>query len=321
MNVTLKLSSLEKVSSFKFDLPQQDKLINNQFVARLSGSPCAPVLAVMGGISAGRAVSDTSNETGWWGDIAAPDKAIDTNSFQILSFDYVDTSDAQPANGKPWPQINTSTQAKALADAMTAFGIDKLAGIVGASYGGMVALKFAELYPEKLDHLTILCAAHKPNPLAQAWRIVQRNILEFALKHGDPEGGIALARQLAMVTYRSAEELGERFGANGGQCLQGYLKARGEAYKTTTSLARYGALSQSIDQHSVDPANITTPCSLISFTGDQIVPPADMEELHRLLPNSKLTTVDTRYGHDGFLKETKQLNEIISNILLKKTEA
>ena len=299
----------------------EDRLVNNQFKARLTGPPCAPFIAVLGGISAGRSIADSFDGLpSWWDGIAGPYKAVDTTCFQILSFDYIESTNKPPANDQLWPHIDTADQAQCLADAMKAFNIDKLENIIGASYGGMVALKFAELFPEKVENLTILCAAHKPNPLAKAWRIVQRHILEFALKHNDPEGGIALARELAMTTYRSADEFNTRFGEGAEPSLEAYLKARGEAYKTTTSLRRYGALSQSIDCHSVDPEKISTPTSLISFNSDLITPPADIKELHEKLPSSTLTTIETVFGHDGFLKEIQKLSDVLSTILLEKLE-
>src|SRR4051812_44813615 len=103
-----------------------------------------PVIAVLGGISATRHVTAGQSRCGgWWQDIVGPRKAIDTDLCSVLSFDYV----AQNADGQC---ARSSDQAHQLARVMDVAGVDKLQTIVGASYGGMVALSFAALYPHRV---------------------------------------------------------------------------------------------------------------------------------------------------------------------------
>ena len=82
--------------------------------------------------------------------------------------------------------------------------------IVGASYGGMVALAFARTIPATgRAHLVVISAADRAHPMSTAWRSVQRAIVRYALKHNDGPEGLRLARALAMATYRSADEFAD----------------------------------------------------------------------------------------------------------------
>ena len=92
-------------------------------------------------------------------------------------------------------------------------GIEKLAAIVGASYGGMVALAFGERYPQRVERLIVISAADQPHPMATAWRSVQRNIARLGSRQRLPTQALELARALAMSTYRSPEEFAARFRA------------------------------------------------------------------------------------------------------------
>ena len=200
-------------------------------------------------------------------------------------------------------------QARLLALAMDAAGVERLHGFVGASYGGMVALAFARLFPERVERLAVICAAHRPHPMATAWRGIQRRILAFAADAGRPEEGVALARQLAMTTYRTPEEFAERFtGAipDGGDDAEvcGYLKARGDAYAAVASPARYASLSAAIDRHSEEPEAIHTPALLVGAESDRLVPIEDIRELaDRLGAPARLVELSSPYGHDSFLKD------------------
>src|SRR6184192_4320607 len=102
----------------------------------LAGAAGAPVVAVLGGISATRHVTSSAADprAGWWENVVGDQRAIDTARFRVISFDYLDRA----ANGP----VTTDDQAHALAAALDHAGIDRLHGVVGASYGGMVALAF-----------------------------------------------------------------------------------------------------------------------------------------------------------------------------------
>ena len=131
-----------------------------------------------------------------------------------------------------------------------------LAAIVGASYGGMVALAFAERYPQLVEASVAISAADRTHPMATAWRSVQRAMVRYAAKHGDAPEGLRLARALAMATYRSPEEFAARFSGAPARIdgrfqfpVESYLLARGDAYAATYVPEAFVCLSESIDLH------------------------------------------------------------------------
>jgi homoserine O-acetyltransferase len=280
--------------------------------ARLAGPEGAPVVAALGGISADRFVaaepelaadSKGGGRIGWWNAVAKPGGAIDLERYRVLGIDFA------PLDPKTPIAITPADQARLVALAMDAAGVERLHAFAGASYGGMVALAFARLYPDRVERLVLISAAHRPHPMATAWRGVQRRILAFAAEAGRPRDGVALARQLAMTTYRTPEEFAQRFKPgipDAGEASEvcGYLIARGEAYAELASLARFHSLSAAIDRHLEEPERVITPSLLIASRTDRLVPLEDMQELsERLAGPARLLVVDSLVGHDSFLKD------------------
>ncbi len=288
-----------------FRLQSGDRLGQPTLTGRLHGRDGAPLIVVAGGISAGRFVHRTeTNGLGWWSGAVSIRGPIDLSRFQVLAFDYAPGSSdtSRPVT------ITTHDQARLLALLLDHLDIETVAAFVGCSYGGMIALAFAELFPRRAGQLVVVSAAHRAHPQATAWRGIQRRILQLAQAAGRPEDGVALARELAMTPYRSSEEFGDRFEStaptSAGQAYPvcEYLTARGRAYRAHTTPARWLSLSDSIDRHAVTPEAITTPVTLVGFTSDRLVPFDDIRELAARLPTLwRLVEAPSLYGHDAFL--------------------
>lgn len=291
------------------------------------GPPDAPVVVVLGGISAGRHVSAHSRVPGpgWWEGFVGDGLSIDTRQVQVLSFDWLGGagSSTAPAAGEAFPFVGTEDQAAALAHLLDALRIDRLAAFVGSSYGGMVGLQFAARFPARLAKLCTLGAAHRSHPQASAWRAVQRGIVELGLQSGRGGDALALARQLAMTTYRTPGELRDRFGGAPGLVggrwrapVQDWLDARGAEFARDWLPEQFLCLCASIDAHRVEPAAVAVPTWLCSFVGDQLVPPADVRELAAGLSKLRdLREIRSRYGHDGFLKERLAVGALLREVL------
>jgi homoserine O-acetyltransferase len=292
---------------------------------RLEGRAGAPVVAAMGGISAGRAVCDRDGEPGWWGEIAGPERAIDTRRFRVLGMDFLGGChrSSGPGRGERFPSVSSYDQAWLLHELLDRLGVAQLAACIGASYGGMVALAFAERHPERVRHAIVVSAAHRTHPMSTAWRSVQRAFVRFALEQGEGARGLALARALAMATYRSAREFEERFagpperGPDGFRFpVESYLLARGDEYAARYRPESFVCLSESIDLHRIDPAAIRVPVTLLAVTEDQLVPTADMRTLRDGLGGGgRLVEISSTFGHDAFLKEKEVLGAVIAQAL------
>jgi homoserine O-acetyltransferase len=198
-------------------------------------------------------------------------------------------------------------------------GLKSLHAIVGASYGGMVALCFAERHAALVGRIVVLSAADKSQVLSTAWRSVQRQIVREAIARGDGPSGLKLARALAMATYRSAVEFELRFGGAPKReadrfrfPIEEYLFARGDDYVQKHRAETFLCLSESIDLHQMDATQVRTPATLIAVREDQLVPFADMQGLAaRLNGPRQLIEINSIFGHDAFLKEGAALTPII----------
>jgi homoserine O-acetyltransferase len=297
-----------------------------QLAYRLAGARGAPVVAVLGGISAGRNVfSLQPGAPGWWEDAIGPGRALDTDRFRVLGIDFLGGSHRStgPAQGGTFPSISAFDQARALVALMDVHGIERLQASLGASYGGMVTLALAQAYPGRVRHAVVLSAAHRTHPMSTAWRSVQRAIVRYALGHGEGARGLVLARALAMATYRSAREFDERFPGAPEATPDGfrfpvetYLMARGESYAAVYKPEAFVCLSESIDLHRVEPEAIRVPTTLLGVQEDQLVPLSDMRDLRdRHGGNCSLVEISSIYGHDAFLKETEVLRDLLARAL------
>ncbi|MGY8985953.1 MAG: homoserine O-succinyltransferase MetX [Sphingomonadales bacterium] len=313
------------ISSFfllprNFRLESGDKPSSRKLYYRLTGPSKATTIAVFGGISADNNVCDSKEgRKGWWRDFAGVGKALDIEKFQILSFDFVLPS-LNTEEFVEIPAITTLDQANCLLFLLDELQITKLHCLVGASYGGMIGLSFANTYPDRLKKLAIISAAEKPDPMSTAWRSIQRKFVCLPQTDKEREEALSLARQLAMTTYRTRDEFKKRFtgpayyGDKGPRFeVEDYLGSRGSTWSKTISVERFLALSLSIDLHRINPKNINHPTLIISSIEDQLVPIDDIKRLKNLIgDNATLCPIHSIYGHDAFLKEVSQISNLLN---------
>lgn len=285
--------------------------------ATVSGQPDGPLVVVLGGISGNRFVCGSPDgRRGWWPDLVGEGCAVDPARYRILGIDF-----AADPNGRVAP--TTKDQARVVCAALEAAGALKAHAIVGASYGGMVALSMGEHFPDRVEKLVVISAGAEPHPAATAARELQRRVVALGLSCGRAPEALSIARGMAMMTYRTSDEFGQRFagGIDDEDALRRsapgeYLCARGEAFLSTMSPERFLSLSASIDRHLVDPRKIRTPAFLVGAKTDQLVPPQQMRDLAAALPgNAALQLLDCIYGHDMFLKEATAVGNLIAPFL------
>jgi len=296
---------------------------------RLTGPANAPVVCALGGISAHRRVCLTEDlKDSWWPQIAGPGLPLDAGRLRVLSFDFIGGSSDSTGPGSPeagpgqFPVVSTYDQAAALNRLLDVLRIPALRAFCGSSYGGMVALAFAELHPDRVSQILIIGASDRANPMASAWRSTQREMVRFGIESGHPERGMDLARRLAMTTYRSAEEFSARFDGPaklvGGRYVlpvEEYLSARGRDYAASRKPEAFLRLSESIDLHRVDVSRIFVPVTAVAVREDRLVPLADIRAMVARLPDGRLQEISSVFGHDAFLKEGDQLRGVFAGVL------
>jgi homoserine O-acetyltransferase/O-succinyltransferase len=317
----------ETLSLEPFRMHYGDALPDARVSFRLAGNETGPVVAVLGGISAHRIVTGAQG-VGWWPEMVGPGLGVDTRRYRVLGIDYIGGfgKSSTPLSGGRFPPISSYDQASAMSLVVRHLGLSSLHAIVGASYGGMVALCFAERYADLVQHIVVLSAADKSQVLSTAWRSVQRQIVREAIARGDGAAGLKLARALAMATYRSNVEFAIRFGGAPTRIadrfrfpIEDYLFARGDDYVRKYRAESFLALSESIDLHQMDATQVRTPATLIAVREDQLVPFSDMQALSaRLNGPRQLIEINSIFGHDAFLKEGAALTPIIKHALAEQ---
>ncbi|WP_430540086.1 homoserine O-succinyltransferase MetX [Pseudoxanthomonas mexicana] len=285
----------------------------------LHGPAGAPVVFVAGGISAHRhlAACGVFPENGWLNDLVGAGRALDPAHRRLLAFDFVG------ADGRLDAPIDTADQADAIAQLLSALKIARLQAFVGYSYGALVGLQFAIRHPARVEQLVAVSGAHRAHPYAAAWRALQRRAVTLGQLQCADAQGLSLARQFAMLSYRTPEEFGERFDAapeivNGRVrvAAEDYLDAAGAQYVARTPVTAYVRLSESIDLHRVDPADIRVPTLVVAVEGDRLVPLPDSVALVEGLGTlGQLRVLRSPYGHDAFLKETDRIDSILTSAL------
>lgn len=281
----------------------------------LLGREGAPLLIVAGGISAGRHVVSSAqlSEPGWW---EAQANTVDRSRFRILAIDWVG------ADGLLDAAIDPADQADAIVLVLNALELGKAAAFIGASYGGMVGMHLAAAHPDRIGALLAISAAAFAHPYSSACRSLQRRAVALGERVGDAAAGVALARSLAMLTYRTPEEFADRFAGEPAVdsgtvrvAAEDYLDHHGARHCRRMSAAAYRRLSESIDLHRVDPTAITVPLTLVAVESDALVPAADVRALAEAVPGTRFHQLHSRYGHDAFLKEEGRVAAVITNFL------
>lgn len=285
-----------------------------------NGPVDAPLVVVAGGISANRhvAAAPGNTEPGWWEAQVGPGRAIDTSRVRVLAIDWLG------ADGSLDAAIDSADQADVLAQVLDRLGVARVAAFVGASYGAMVGLQFAARHGARLDRLVAISGAHRPHPYASAWRALQRQCVALGRSEGAVTRGLALARQWAMLSYRTPEEFAGRFDAPAvldddgvARCAaEDYLESCGRRYASRWTSTAFLRLSESIDLHRVDPADVRVPTTVVAIEEDRLVPLSDLQGLvESLAAPARLHVLRSRFGHDAFLKEEAAVAGILRDAL------
>lgn len=277
----------------------------------------------------------------WWRPLIGAGKAIDTDRFGVLCtnllggcYGTTGPTSRDPRTGLPYgpsfPDISTRDQARAQWRLLDALRIDRLALIAGGSLGGMVVLEIGLERPTTAEVLLPIAAPAATGPMAVAWNHIQQRLIAAL---GDE--GMALARQLAMTTYRSEADFDERFGrhteADGTPSIVSYLEYQGAKLVDRFDHDTYRALAGAMDRHDIARGRGTLVEALaplgaadvrllgLGIQDDILYGPG---QVRRLVEASSAAGLRTEYrelrstkGHDAFLVEWPQMTAIIGDLL------
>lgn len=278
----------------------------------------------------------------WWGPLIGPGRAFDTDRFFVVCLGVIGSPygtlsplTRNPATGEPYgmdlPQATIRDTVRLHRQALEALGVRGVALVAGGSMGGMQVLEWG-FEGDFVRAMLPLAVGGRHSAWCVAWSEAQRQAIfadarwrEGRYPPGDPPAaGLAAARMMAMVSYRSRGSFEARFGRDraGGDAfaVEGYLRYQGEKLVRRFDAACYVHLTRQMDTHDVARgrgryeaalARLTQPTLVVGFDTDVLYPVAEQQELAALMPRASLAVVETLHGHDAFLIEFDHLDALI----------
>ena len=285
---------------------------------------------------------------GWWNGLIGPGATLDTDELFVLAPNVLGgcqgttgPSSVAP-DGRPYgsrfPAITIRDQVAIEAMLADALGIDRFLAVVGGSMGGMRVMEWAVSNPDRVRAAIGIATCGYASADMIGWTVPQlaaiRNDPDFA--GGDyyggswPFNGMAVARQIAHLTYRSEHELNTRFGreaqpgedlrSGGRYAVQSYLEYHGAKLARRFDPNSYLVLTDAMNSHDIGRGRgglqaaldrITAELTVAVVNTDRLFPPHLGRELAAAPTARPLVAMRSDYGHDGFLIEAEQVAALV----------
>jgi homoserine O-acetyltransferase len=226
-------------------------------------------------------------------------------------------------------------------------GISQLFGVTGASMGGMQALVWAAVYPERVRVCVPLATCTSHSAMQIAFNEIGRRAIRSDphwnqgsyFEGPRPAHGLAVARMVGHVTYLSAFSMTHKFGRKRQApsvsrvedaemfAVESYLEHQGESFVKRFDPNSYLYLTRALDDFDLfdkgEVAEIVRRIRarflVISFESDWLYPPAQSRDLVRLLKRGNVAVtyinLDTPYGHDSFLIDNPPFARVLGHYL------
>ena len=335
--MTVAIGSVQTTELGPIELESGETLARVTAAYRHDGpGPGAPQVLVV------HALTGSADAAGdWWAPLIGPGRAIDTSRFGVLCanllggcYGSTGPTSVDPTTGRRYgatfPSISPRDQAAALWRLADSLGLERFALVAGGSLGGMVATEVALARPGSVDVVVPIAAPAATGPLALAWNHIQKVLIQHL-----GSDGLALARQLAMTTYRSEADFDRRFGRTAGDDgafgVVSYLEHQGRKLVERFDGDTYRTLMGAMDRHDIGRgrggvaaalANLATAGTDlvgVGISGDILYGPG---QVRALVETAQGAGVHAAYreivsakGHDGFLVEWDQLAAILGSAI------
>lgn len=260
----------------------------------------------------------------WWSDVIGPGRAIDTRRFAVLCTNllgscYGTTFRTGVPGGRP--RITPRDQARLVHSLVESLDVRSVALSIGGSLGGMVALEWTASFPDLTRTTVVLAAPAAHTAAAIGWNHIQRQAIELG-----GERGLAVARMVGMMTYRTADEFQERFGRRTGESgfeVESYLSHQGDKLVARFDVGSYLTLMDAMDAHDVGLGRGGVEAALravrgrivgVGIPGDILYSDADVRRwVHSA--GADYRSIHSIHGHDAFLIEVEQVSAILAEVL------
>lgn len=296
---------------------------------------------------------------GWWEEVVGPGLAIDTDRHFVVAPNMLGGCQGStgPAAlgadgielGSRFPRVTVRDQVEAQRRLADRLGVTRWHAVVGGSMGGMHALEWAVTHPDRVGATALLAS----NAATSADQIAQNTLQIEAVTsdpgwlggdfydlpgHAGPARGLALARRMAMLGYRSQQELNERFQRSwqssvdplsGGRFqVESYLDVHGNRFTRRFDAGSYVRLVDAMTTHDVgrgrggvEPAleRITSPALVVGISSDRLFPVADQQRLAAGIATSvsggEPIVLESGFGHDAFLIESARVRDLLATLI------
>jgi homoserine O-acetyltransferase len=305
---------------------------------------------------------------GWWDEVVGPGKAIDTNRWFVVCTNVLGgcqgstgPASPHPADGRPYgsrvPVGTVRDMVRAQARLSTEIGVPRWAAVIGGSMGGMQVLEWAITFPERVGAIVPIATCMQATAQQIAWGTIGRRAIQldprwrggdyYDAEPGDgPAAGLAVARQIAQVTFRSDNVFTERFGRDlaGGVSafdpdhfqlwtefeVERYLRYHGDKLSHRFDANSYLIMSKAMDLHDVarGRGNLAAamsragmPSLTLGVVSDILYPIYQQRQITEILASeghdASFVEIDSPHGHDAFLIEFDQVGDAIGRFLDK----
>ncbi len=244
-----------------------------------------------------------------------------------------------PATGEPWygdfPKVTVRDMVRAHQLLAEHLGIERVKLLIGSSIGGFQCLEWSVMQPDFAERAAFIATTPRTKPWASAFNESQRMAIECDPTFGERSAeaglnGMATARSIALMSYRGGmaydktqedvnpDEVGFE------RRVLSYQRYQGEKLRRRFNAYSYYRLSQAVDSHNLGRGRgkvedvlkqIKAKSLVVAITSDILFPPSDHMVMVENIPNVEYHLIDSDFGHDGFLVEHEQLNDIILNFL------
>jgi homoserine O-acetyltransferase len=288
------------------------------------------------------ALTGSADVDGWWEPLLGAGAPLDTERHAVICANllgscYGSSGPSRVRDGS-FPALTTADLARAHEPLLAHLGVERLALVTGGSLGGMVTLEWGRRSPVPVDALVVFAAPAATSAQAIAWNAAQRMAIEADAAWRDgrylpgrgPARGLAAARAIAMITYRSHIEFGARFARSGTRRpgrfdVEHYLRRHGEKLVERFDARSYVALMGAMDSHDVgdlaaagrDTAARVARVVGVGIDTDILYFPGEVrrwvESYRAAGARADYVEMATPYGHDAFLIEFEQAARILRN--------
>lgn len=264
-------------------------------------------------------------DLGGWSPFVGPGRPIDTRRYAVLAPNLLGScygtrfSRGEGRAGTPLA-VTTRDMARLAQALAAALGVARPALVAGGSLGGMVALEHCATFPDRARAAIAFAAPASPTAWGAAWNHVHRTAIGAS-----PRAGLALARMVGMLTYRTPGEVERRFrpATAAAHPVRDYLAYHGERLVRRFEAGSYLSLLDAIDSHDVGRGRGGVAAALRAYRGelagvgtpgDLLYPPDEVLRWVRA-SGARYHELSSPSGHDAFLLEADGVGRILAGAL------